>query len=89
MTELILRGIFMLRTEEIIYFYQHGSSYVFPEYHDLFKNQIEPEKRHNLIEAYRDIFMHGEREEQLKAAQVWTAYEMATSLLHVNPTRIQ
>jgi proline iminopeptidase len=41
-TELVLRGIFMLRNEELQFFYQHGSSYIYPEYFDLYKNFIEP-----------------------------------------------
>lgn len=31
---LVLRGIFLLRKNEIDFFYQEGSSWLFPEYHD-------------------------------------------------------
>lgn len=62
---------------------------MYPEYFDLYKNQIPAEKRHNLIDAYRHIFMHGTKEEQLKAAQAWTAWEMATSKLFVSNENIE
>jgi len=39
-TELVLRGIFMLRRKELEFFYQFGSSMFYPEYFELYKNEI-------------------------------------------------
>ena len=37
MSELVLRGIFLLRREELAWFYQGGCSWMFPEAFEEFK----------------------------------------------------
>ena len=50
-SEMILRGIFMLRKEELDWFYQDGASRIFPEAWKNFINQIDESKRSNLMQA--------------------------------------
>ena len=49
---MILRGIFMLRKAELGFYYQEGSSWVYPEVFEGYKNHIPAEEQHNLMEAY-------------------------------------
>jgi proline iminopeptidase len=52
-TELVLRGIFLLREKELNWFYEgKGANYVFPEEWDLYESAIPPEERSSFIQAY-------------------------------------
>ena len=56
-TELILRGIFLLRKHELDWFYQYGASQIFPEAWEDFIDVIEEDQRENLMLAYQRIFI--------------------------------
>ncbi len=81
---LILRGIFMIRREEIEFFYQEGSSWIFPEFHEEFKNLLPEVERKDILHGYwRRI--HGKNEEERKKFSLaWTKWEMATSKLFID-----
>jgi hypothetical protein len=52
-TELVLRGIFLLRDKEIAWFYQGpGAGFVFPAEWAAYENAIPTNERHNYLEAY-------------------------------------
>ena len=51
-TELVLRGIFMLRKKEIDWFYQWGASMVFPDAWESYLKPIPEEERGDLVAAY-------------------------------------
>jgi hypothetical protein len=52
-TELVLRGIFLLRKKEIDWFYQGpGAGYIFPEEWALYEAAIPQEERKDYIAAY-------------------------------------
>jgi proline iminopeptidase len=51
-TELVLRGIFTLRRKELEFFYQYGSSMVYPEVFDAYREHIPPAERGDLMAAY-------------------------------------
>ena len=71
-TELVLRGIFMLRQKELQWFYQYGASEIYPEAWQGFIAEIAEDKRHDLIEAYRNIFNGEDKEKKLSAAKAWS-----------------
>ncbi len=48
-TELVLRGIFLLRYAEIRWFYQHGASEVFPDAWEAYRDAIPPDERATII----------------------------------------
>lgn len=48
---LVLRGIFMCRHEEVQFFYQDGSSWIFPEAFEVYKNFIPEAERDDLVGA--------------------------------------
>lgn len=81
---LVLRGIFMIRREEIQFFYQEGSSWLFPEFFEEFSGLLpEVEKKDILFNYWRKI-TQGDESEKLKFAKAWTKWEMATSKLFID-----
>ncbi|MBC8227604.1 MAG: prolyl aminopeptidase, partial [Gammaproteobacteria bacterium] len=71
-SEMILRGIFLLRKKELHWFYQEGASNIFPEAWQNFIQIIDISKRHNLMNAYHQIFKGDDKELKLKAAIAWS-----------------
>jgi proline iminopeptidase len=80
-TELVLRGIFLLRKQEIDWFYQHGASVLFPDQWELYANAIAPEERHDFVNAYHRRLTSPDRKVQLAAAKAWSVWEGSTSRL--------
>ena len=83
-TELVLRGIFMLRPEEIRWFYQEGASFVFPDVWEPYLNHIPAEEHHDLLRAYHSRLTDPDRNVQMAAARVWSVWEGSTSCLLPN-----
>lgn len=80
-TELVLRGIFMLRRWELEWFYQDGASRLYPEAWDQYLQAIPEVERADLISAYhRRLTSHSEAT-RLAAARAWSVWEASTSLL--------
>ena len=52
MTELVLRGIFLLRRKEIDWFYQEGASILFPDAWEHYLAHIPEAERGDLVAAY-------------------------------------
>ena len=88
-SELVLRGIFMLRQKELQWFYQYGASEIYPEAWQGFLKEIPKEKRTNLIEAYREIFGSEDEEKKLSAAKAWSKWEASTSFINHNPEAVK
>jgi len=88
-TELVLRGIFMLRQKELQWFYQYGASEIYPEAWQGFIKEIPEDKRHDLIEAYRHIFNGKDEEKKLSAAKAWSKWEASTSFINHNPEAVK
>jgi RNA polymerase sigma factor (sigma-70 family) len=54
-TELVVRGIFTLRDEELRWFYQEGASMLFPDLWEDFLAPIPQDERENLLAAFRRL----------------------------------
>ena len=80
-SEIVLRGIFLLRKEELHWFYQDGASKIFPEAWNGFLEIIDKDQRDDLMTAYHNIFTSDDEEKRLKAAVAWSKWEAATSTL--------
>tara|TARA_B100000902_G_scaffold135662_1_gene133968 strand:+ start:96 stop:1052 length:957 start_codon:yes stop_codon:yes gene_type:complete len=80
-SEIVLRGIFLLRKEELHWFYQDGASKIFPEAWNGFLEIIDKNQRDDLMTAYHNIFTSDDEEKRLKAAVAWSKWEAATSTL--------
>lgn len=81
---LILRGIFLCRRHEIEWFYQQGTSRLFPEYWQDFIAPIPPDKRDSMLEAYHEILTGDDEIHRLAAAKAWSIWEGRTATMHTN-----
>jgi len=80
-TELVLRGIFMLRQAELHWFYQDGASAIFPDAWEGYLAAI-PEAEHgNLMKAYYRRLTSEDPAVRLAAARAWSTWEASTSFL--------
>ena len=84
-SEMVLRGIFMLRKKELDWFYQEGASNIFPDAWEKFLEPIDIDQRNNLMAAYHKIFKSDDEEKKLSAAIAWSRWEGSTSSLSYNP----
>ena len=84
-SEMVLRGIFMLRKKELDWFYQEGASKIFPEAWEKFLEPIDVNQRDNLMSAYHKIFTSDDEDKKLSAAIAWSVWEGSTSSLSYNP----
>jgi len=86
-TELVLRGIFLLRRSELEWFYQNpqGAASIFP---DLWESYVEPipeAERGDMMAAYYKRLTSNDPEVLRRAATAWSVWEGATSYLRTNP----
>lgn len=77
-TELVLRGIFTLRRSELLWFYQEGASWMYPEAWEAFIEPIPEAERGDLMAAYRHRLQSDDRATRLAAAQAWSVWEGST-----------
>jgi len=87
-SQMVLRGIFMLRQKELQWFYQYGASEMYPEAWQGFLKEIPENERDDLIEAYRKIFYGKNKEKQLSAAKAWSKWEASCSFINYNPDAV-
>lgn len=87
-SELVLRGIFLLRRAEVDWFYQYGASAVFPEQWARFIEPVPEEERDNLLAAYHRRLTSGSKDDQLRYARAWSVWEGSCSFLRPDPERI-
>lgn len=85
-TELVLRGIFLLRRSEIDWYYNGGASHIFP---DVWESYLEPipenERDGDLVAAYHRLLTSDDASVARAAARAWTGWEQATSYLLPRP----
>jgi len=83
-TEIVLRGIFMLRKKEIDWFYQHGASEVFPDRWQHYLAPIPATERGDLLRAYHRRLTSDDKAVRMEAAKAWSIWEGTTSTLLPN-----
>jgi proline iminopeptidase len=88
-TALVLRGIFLCRPKEIVWFYQEGASAIFPDVWEEYVKVI-PETEHaNLLLAYHRRLTSEDERVRLEAARAWSIWEGSTSKLFPDQTLIE
>ena len=87
-TEMILRGIFLLRRREIEWYYQEGASRIFPEAWQKYLEPIPEDERGDMVGAYYRRLTSADRKERLAAARAWSMWEGSTSRLVPDPNLI-
>lgn len=88
-TELVLRGIFMIRKAEIDWFYQSGANQLFPDAWEEFLAPIPKHERGDLVKAYYKRLSGPDGPEKSACAQAWSRWEGTTISLLPNPARAE
>jgi len=85
-TELVLRGIFLVRPWEFRWFYESpdGAGALFPDLYEEFVKPIPPEERGELMQAYYRRLTSDNAALRASAARAWSIWEGATSFLRLN-----
>ncbi|WP_332775928.1 prolyl aminopeptidase [Polaromonas sp.] len=84
-SELVVRGIFTLRRAELLWYYQEGASWMFPDLWEPFLAPIPQAERGDLIAAYRKRLTSADPVVQLAAARAWSLWEGQTITLRPDP----
>jgi len=82
---LTLRGIFLVRRQELQWFYQHGCSEIYPDAFEGFLDPIPAAERGDLISAYHKRLTSSDAQTRTRAARAWSVWEAATSKLLPDP----
>ena len=77
-SELVLRGVFTLRRQEIDWYYQEGASRIYPDKWERFLAPIAEKDRGDLLHAYHQILTGEDRTAQVAAARAWSVWEGET-----------
>jgi proline iminopeptidase len=88
-SQLVLRGIFLLRRSEIEWFYQHGASELFPDQWEHYIAPIPAEERRDFVAAFYRRLTSEDKAEQVSAARAWSIWEAATSFLYGNDENVR
>lgn len=85
-TEIVLRGIFLLRRWELEWFYQSelGAAALYPDLWKDYVAVIPPQERADMMQAYYRRLTSTHRPELERAATAWSIWESATSHLRLN-----
>jgi proline iminopeptidase len=86
-TELVLRGIFLVRPWEFRWFYEtpDGTGALYPDLYEQYVKPIPPEERDDLMRAYYRRLTSDDAAVRAAAARAWSVWEGATSFLRLNP----
>jgi len=87
-SELVLRGIFLLRRVELEWFYQSGADTIYPDAWEDYLAPIPEEERHDLMLAYHRRLTGHDRDEQLQAARAWSLWETRTGSIVPDPEKL-
>jgi proline iminopeptidase len=88
-SDMILRGIFLMRREELRWFYQDGAKWLFPDAYAEFEKLIPPAERSDMIAAYYRRLTSTDRRVQIEAARAWSVYEGSTLSLVQDAERLK
>ncbi len=88
-TELVLRGIFLLRRSEIDWYYNGGAGQLFPEAWEGFCAPLATTgPGEHPVDVYHRLLHSTDPDVALNAAIAWSTWEGATSSLLPNPDRV-
>jgi proline iminopeptidase len=85
-TELVLRGIFLLRRSELEWFYQNpeGAASMFPDLWEHYLAPLTAEERTDCIASYYRRLTSEDKSTLLTAARAWSIWEGALSFMKMN-----
>ncbi|SEC76282.1 prolyl aminopeptidase [Rhodobacter sp. 24-YEA-8] len=76
-SNLVLRGVFLMTRRELTWFYGGGAGAFFPELWQRFIDPIPEEERGDLIAAYHRRLFSGDRMTEIRYARIWSGWENA------------
>jgi len=82
---MILRGIFLCRREDLLWFYQEGASRIFPDAWEDYEKLIPVDERDDFMAAYHRRLTGEDELAQMAAAKAWSVWEGMCSTLKPNP----
>lgn len=82
---LVLRGIFLCRRKELVWFYQQGADAIFPDRFAAYIAEIPKDERDDVISAYYRRLTSEDEGVRLSAARAWSVWEGSTSKLFPDP----
>ncbi|MEQ8196155.1 MAG: prolyl aminopeptidase, partial [Rhodospirillales bacterium] len=88
-SEMILRGIFLLRRWELDWYYRDATPHVFPEAARRFQEHVPACERGDLVAAYHKRVNGTRRTTRDAALREWARWEAETSSLYPDPNRIE
>jgi proline iminopeptidase len=80
-TEMVLRGIFLLRPSELYWMYQDGASHIFPDIWEQYLEPIPEAERDDMMTAYHRRLFGDDDAVRLHCARAWTEWEHRVSYL--------
>ena len=90
-TELVLRGIFLLRRWELEWFYQDpgGAAALFPDLWEHYLKPLSAEERKDCIRSYYKRLTSEDSATLLEAARAWSIWESALSYMKLNKNYVK
>lgn len=88
-TELVLRGIFLLQKWETDWFYQGGTSFLYPDAWEEYIAPIPEKERGDFVKAYYERLTSDDEKVRREAARAWSIWEGKTSYLLQNQAQIE
>ena len=88
-TELVLRGIFTLREEELLWFYQDGASWIYPDAWEAYLAPIPEPERDDMMSAYYKRLTSENEAEKIAAAKAWSVWEGGAVSLFPSEDRVK
>jgi len=85
---IVVRGIFTLRRAELLWYYQEGASWLFPDLWEQFLAPIPLAEQGDLMAAYRQRLTGSDRGVQLAASRAWSLWEGQTITLRPDEASI-
>jgi len=80
-SELVVRGIFLVRRKELEWFYQDGAGVLFPEAFEAYRQAIPEAERGDMLGAFHKRLTGTDAKARQAAARAWSVWEASTCLL--------
>ena len=78
---LTLRGVFLCRSDDIKWFYQHGASEIYPHYWEKYLSIVSKSKRNDILSAYYEMIHSSDENTSKRACKEWSLWEGRSSCL--------
>jgi len=90
-TELVLRGIFLLRRMELEWFYQdpQGAAQIWPDLWEEYLKPLTPAERADCMQSYYRLLTSDDKNRLFEAARAWSVWEGALSYIKLNKDYIK